>query len=91
MFGTFLLFIFYVLACIGVLITLGAAVYFFLKANKGLIVPLQVGEMLKSPTLLLSETDFSEEGNYDRVRCIQALFVTLGLIILVLLLRLILA
>ena len=91
MFGTFLLFILYVLGCIGVFITLGAAVYFFLQANKGLIVPQQVSEMIKSPTLLLSETEFNEEGNQDRVRCLQSLFVSLGLMVLVLLLRLILA
>ncbi len=91
MFGTFLLYILYVLACISVLISIGASVYYFLQANKGLNVPLQVGEMLKSPALLLSETDFNEEGNQGRVRCIQALFTALGLIILVLLLRLILA
>lgn len=87
MFGTFLLFILYMVASIGVLVCVGLAVFFLLRAQQELKHPREFTEILKDPTLFLSAHYFSEEGDQYRLRFLQFLGTSFGLIILILLLR----
>ena len=91
MFGTFLLFILYVIASLGVLIGMGAAIFFLLKAKEELTQPKEFIELIRNPSLFLSAHSFSEEGNQCRLRFIQLLGISIGLLILILILKLILA
>ena len=75
MFGTFLLFILYMVASIGVLVCVGLAVFFLLRAQQELKHPREFTEILKDPTLFLSAHYFSEEGDQYRLRFLQPLFV----------------
>lgn len=87
MFGTFILFILYMVASIGVLVCVGLAVFFLLRAQQELKHPREFTEILKDPTLFLSAHYFSEEGDQYRLRFLQFLGTSFGLIILILLLR----
>ena len=87
MFGTFILFILYMVATIGVLVCVGLAVFFLLRAQQELKQPREFTEILKDPTLFLSAHYFSEEGDQYRLRFLQFLGTSFGLIILILLLR----
>ena len=91
MFGTFLLFIIYVVTSLGLLISLGLSVFFFLKAKQELTRPREIVELLANPTLFLSPDEFSEKGEPFRLRFLQASGLCIGLIILFLLLKLVLA
>lgn len=91
MFGTFLLFVLYMAASLGVLVGFGVAIYFLLRANQELTQPREFTEMLKNPSIFLSEHGFSEEGNQYRLRFLQFLGISVGLLILILLLRFALA
>lgn len=91
MFGTFLLFILYIVAMLGAIVGFGIAIFFLLRAKQELTQPKEIAEMLKDPMMFLSEHDFSEEGNEYRLRFLQFLGISFGLLILILLLRLVLA
>ena len=91
MFGTFLLFIIYVVTSLGALVCFGAAIYFFLKAKHELQQPRDVSEILKEPSIFLSDYGFSEDGNNYRVWFLRLFAASVGLVILYLLLKLILS
>ena len=91
MFGTFLLFIIYVVTSLGALISLGAAVIFFIKAKGELKQTREASELLKDPSIFLSEHEFSDEGNEYRLWFLRLLSICVGLIVLYLLLKLILS
>lgn len=78
-------------ASLGVLVGFGVAIYFLLRANQELTQPREFTEMLKNPSIFLSEHGFSEEGNQYRLRFLQFLGISVGLLILILLLRFALA
>ncbi len=90
MFGTFLLFILYVIASLGVLVCFGIAIFSMLKAKNELTQPRDLVELAKDPMLFLNESEFSDEGNQYRQQFLQFLSVSFGLIILLAILKLIL-
>ena len=91
MFGTFLLFIIFVIASLGVIVGLGLAIFFLQKATQELNQPRELIEIIKHPTLFMSPEGFSEEGNQFRIWFLLTLSITFGLIILSLLMKLILS
>ncbi len=91
MFGTFLLFIIYVVTSLGALVSLIAAVFFFLKTKNELHRPREIAEILKEPSIFMSEHEFSEDGNQYRLWFLRLLSTAAGLIVLYILLKLILA
>lgn len=90
MFLTFLLFILYMTTTVGMLACLGLAIFFLFKAKQELDQPREFVEILKDPTILLSERGFSVEGNRNRLLFLQFLGISLGLIALILLFKLML-
>ena len=78
-------------ALLGIFVGIGIAIYFLLKAKHELTNPRELTDMLKDPAMFLSEQGFSEEGNLYRIRFLQFLGISLGLFILILLLKLVLA
>ena len=88
MFGTFLLFLIYIITTLGIIVGLGSAIFFMLKAKEELSQPKEFIDIIKEPTIFLSENGFSEDGNQSRQRCLLSLSVTVGLIILSLLMKL---
>ena len=90
MFGTFLLFIIYSAASLGVLVSFGVAIFFLLRAKEELTQPKEIVEILQQPSMFLSEYDFTDEGNHYRLKFLQFLGLSIGLIVLILILKLIL-
>ncbi len=90
MFGTFLLFILYIIASLGVLVCFGIAIFSMLKAKNELTQPRDLVELVKDPMLFLNESEFSDEGNQYRQQFLQFLSVSFGLLILLAILKLIL-
>jgi len=90
MFGTFLLFVLYFVASIGVFVCLGISIFSMFKAKNELTQSREFVELMKEPSLFLNESEFSEEGNQYRLQFLQFLAVSFGLIILIALLKLIL-
>ena len=91
MFGTFLLFIIFVIASLGVIVGLGLSVYFLLKAKEEMLQPKELVELIKNPAIFMSEDGFSEEGNQLRLRFLLFLSIAAGSILISLLMKLILS
>lgn len=90
MFGTFLLFVLYFVASLGVFACLGISIFSMFKAKNELAQPRELAKLIKNPSVFLNESEFSDEGNQYRIQSLQFLFISAGLIILLLLLKLIL-
>ena len=59
------------------------------KAKNELAQSRELIELIKDPSVFLSDSEFSEEGNQYRLQFLQFLAISVGLIILILLLKLI--